>query len=101
MTAFALFSSTFVLVFFLSLQTINVANGRRLAAFATSFGIGLGELILLKLAPDASFLEMLAFLSGGPFGVVVAMELHNRIERARNKVPKDLYPPVAVEGEKA
>lgn len=81
MTALALFGSTFVLVFFLGLQTINVARGHYLPAFLTSIGIGISNLILFKLAPDANGLEIIAFLMGGPFGVVAAMWSHTRIAK--------------------
>jgi hypothetical protein len=65
--------STFFLVFFLSLQSLVVNAGHRVAAFCNSFAIGLWQLTLYKLAPDASGLEIAAFLCGGPFGVVTAM----------------------------
>ena len=41
MTSIALFASTFALVFFLGLQSLNVNNGHYRAAFFTSFGIGI------------------------------------------------------------
>lgn len=81
MTALALFASTYALVFFLGLQSLNVNGGRHVAAFFTSFGIGLGNLALFKLAPDASGLEILAFLMGGPFGIVSSMWAHRRFFR--------------------
>lgn len=73
MTAAALFVSTFALVFFLGLQSLNVNNGYHVAAFFTSFGIGVGNLVLFKLAPEATGIEIAAFLLGGPFGIVSAM----------------------------
>ena len=73
MTAAALFISTFALVFFLGLQSLNVNNGYYTAACFTSFGIGVGNLVLFKLAPDANGIEIAAFLLGGPFGIVAAM----------------------------
>lgn len=77
-TALILFASTFVLVFFLGLQSLNVNSGRYLAAFLTSFGIGLSQLALYKLAPDATGLQIAAYLSGGPFGIVASMWAHKR-----------------------
>ena len=47
---------------FLGLQSLNVNSGRFLAAFVTSFGIGLGNLVLYKLAPDANGGEIIAYL---------------------------------------
>ena len=81
MTALALFASTFALVFFLGLQSLNVNGGHYRAAFLTSFGIGVGNLALYKLAPNASGIEIAAFLAGGPFGIVSSMWFHRRYFR--------------------
>lgn len=81
MTAIALFASTYALVFFLGLQSLNVNRGHYWAAFFTSFGIGVGNLALFKLAPDASGAEIAAFLIGGPFGIVSSMAAHRRFFR--------------------
>lgn len=78
MTELALFVSTYALVFFLGLQSLNVNRGHYLAAFFTSFGIGLSNLVLFKLAPDASGTEMAAFVAGGPLGIVSSMWVHQR-----------------------
>jgi hypothetical protein len=80
-TAIALFASTFALVFFLGLQSLNVNGGRYVAAFFTSFGIGAGNLVLFKLAPDASGPEIAAYLMGGPFGIISSMLFHRRFFR--------------------
>ena len=79
MTLAALFISTFTLVFFLGLQSLNVNSGRYLAAFVTSFGIGIGQLMLFKLAPNATGPEIAAYLCGGPCGIVASMWAHRRI----------------------
>jgi len=81
MTALTLFASTFALVFFLGLQSLNVNGGHYRAAFFTSFGIGLGNLMLFKLAPDATGIEIAAFLLGGPFGIIASMQFHRRFLR--------------------
>jgi hypothetical protein len=73
MTAIALLISTFALVFFLGLQSLLVNNGHRWAAFGNSLCIGAANLVLFKLAPDASGIEIAAYLAGGPFGVIAAM----------------------------
>jgi hypothetical protein len=78
MTELLLFSSTFVLVFCLGFQSLNVNGGHLIAAFFTSFGIGLGNLVLYKLAPSADFSECLAYLAGGPLGIVSSMAVHRR-----------------------
>lgn len=81
MTALTLFISTFLLVFFLGLQSLNVNNGHRFAAFVTSFGIGTSNLLLFKLAPDATGMEIAAFLIGGPFGIIASMAAHPTLVR--------------------
>jgi len=73
MTALLLLLSTFLLVFFLGLQSLVVNSGHRLLAFANSFAIGAANLMLFKLAPDAGGIEIAAYLCGGPFGIVTAM----------------------------
>jgi hypothetical protein len=78
MTELTLFFSCFLLVFFLGLQSLNVHGGHYVAAFFTSFGIGLGNLVLFKLAPEADFSECAAYLLGGPFGIVASMAVHRR-----------------------
>lgn len=81
MSAIALLASTFALVFFLGLQSLNVNGGRHVAAFFTSLGIGTSNLVLFKLAPDSSGLEIAAYLAGGPFGIVASMWAHRRVFR--------------------
>ena len=83
MTALALFASTYALVFFLGLQSLNVNTGRHVAAFFTSFGIGLSNLVLFKLAPEATGLEVAAYLAGGPLGIVSSMWAHRRLCQER------------------
>lgn len=78
-TVFALFASTFALVFFIGLQSLNVNRGHYTAAFLTSIGIGTGQLVLYKLAPNASGMEIAAYLAGGPFGIVASMAFHRRV----------------------
>lgn len=74
-----LFLSTLVLVFALGLQSLNVNGGHYVAAFATSFLIGGANLVVLKLAPNATLTEIIAYLSGGPIGIVLSMAAHKRL----------------------
>jgi hypothetical protein len=85
MTQLILFASTFVLVFALGLQSLNVNNGHHVAAAVTSFVIGAGQMILFKLAPNASWTEIAAFLLGGPFGITASMWAHPRLVRLLGK----------------
>jgi hypothetical protein len=75
MTALLLFLSTFLLVATLAAQNLFIVHGRYVAAFFNSAAIGTMNLLLFKLAPDASALEAFGFIAGGPFGVVTAMYL--------------------------
>ena len=79
MNAIFLFLSTLALVFCLGLQSLNVNRGHYVAAFVTSFAIGASNLVLFKLAPDASGIEIAGYLLGGPIGIVCAMRAHGRL----------------------
>lgn len=81
MTELALFVSTFVLVFALGLQSLNVNNGHYWAAAFTSLFIGSSQLVLFKLAPNANWSQMLAFVSGGPLGITASMYAHPHLVR--------------------
>ena len=83
MNEIILFSSTFLLVFFLGLQSLNVNGGHLLAAFLCSFAIGFSQLLVLKLGPDAGITESIAYLAGGPFGIICSMHTHGWIKRQR------------------
>ncbi|WP_298396790.1 hypothetical protein [uncultured Azonexus sp.] len=85
MTELALFVSTFGLVFCLGTQSLNVNGGHYMAAFITSFAIGAGNLVVLKLAPSATPTEMAAYLIGGPFGIVASMIAHRKFFRSKTK----------------
>lgn len=84
MTELALFASSFLLVFSLGLQSLNVNGGHYIAAFFTSFMIGAGNLVVLKIAPNASAPEMAAYMMGGPFGIICSMAFHRYVKRATN-----------------
>lgn len=76
MTALALFASTFALVFTLGLQSLFTNRGHYRAAFLNSFAIGSCNLVLFKLAPDATGWEIAGYLCGGPLGIVAAMAFY-------------------------
>lgn len=81
MTALTLFASTFAVVFLLGVQQLNVQHGHQFAAFFTSIGIGVSQLALFKLAPDAGGIEIAAYLAGGPLAIVCAMRAHPYLRR--------------------
>lgn len=73
MNALLLFLSTYLLVAALAAQNLFVVHRRYFAAFSNSAVIGVMNLMLFKLAPDATAIEAACFVAGGPFGVVTAM----------------------------
>jgi len=84
-----LFSSSFIVVFFLGLQSLFVNSGRRGLAFVTSFCIGASQLFMYKLVPGAEGFEVVAFLCGGPFGIVSAMFVFDILKRGKNEGRKN------------
>jgi hypothetical protein len=76
-----LFLSAYFGVFLLGAQSLLVNNGRYGLAFFNSFLIGGCHLALYKLAPAASGWEVVAYLTGGPFGIVSAMWLLRSLHR--------------------
>ncbi|MEZ2293068.1 hypothetical protein [Variovorax sp. RCC_210] len=78
MSALYLLLSTFGLVFALGLQSQLVNNGHFAGAFVNSMAIGACNLVLFKLAPNASGMEVAAYLAGGPFGIVASMWVYRR-----------------------
>lgn len=78
MTALLIFGSTFVLVFALGFQSLNVNKGHRWAAFYTSFAIAASNLILFKTVPQAGAFEIGAYLLAGPFAIVASMAVHDK-----------------------
>ncbi len=78
MIALTIYGSTFVTVFALGLQSLNVNGGHYGAAFFTSFVIGGSSLVLYKTLPDADAIQCAAYLLGGATGIVSAMWAHKR-----------------------
>lgn len=87
MSAAYLFLSTLGLVYFLGLQSQLVNNGHYVAAFVNSAAIGACNLVLFKLAPDASGIEIAAYLAGGPFGIVASMATYRHLRRRQSRGP--------------
>lgn len=78
MSALLIFISTFVLVFALGWQSLNVNKGHYKAAFFTSFAIAASNLILFKTVPQANWIEIGAYLIAGPFAIIASMYAHER-----------------------
>ena len=77
MNALFLFAATYFLVLFLGLQSLNVNGGHRFLSALTSFGIGTANITILKIMPGPTgWLELAAYLLGGPLGIVTSMAIH-------------------------
>ena len=84
MTHLALFLSAFFTVFLLGFQQKNVHGEHYTAAIITSVGIGVCQIFLWRLVPDANASQIVATLCGGPTGIVAAMRLHPIIMKRRS-----------------
>lgn len=91
MSALALLASTFALVFCLGMQSQLVNNGHTVAAFFNSLSIGVCNLVLFKLAPEATGWEVAAYLAGGPFGIVASMAAYRHLKHNK-RYKLDSYP---------
>lgn len=88
MSALLLLASTFGVVFTLGLQSLLVNNGHYIAAACNSVAIGVCQLALFKLAPDATGLDIAGYLAGGPLGIVASMAVYrHRIARGNRSKP--------------
>lgn len=81
-TELMLFGSTFIVVYALGAQSLLVNNGKYLGAFLNSFAISSCNLVLFKIAPSATLSEMIAFVLGGPFGIIAAMYTFRHLHRS-------------------
>jgi general stress protein CsbA len=81
-TAFLCFASTFVAVFALGLQSLNVNQGHYVAAALTSLMIGTSSIALYKFIPSANWIsvETFGYLAGGVTGITSSMYFHRRFK---------------------
>ena len=80
MIELAIFGATFLSVFTLGLQSLNVNQGHYLAAAVTSFFIGVGHFALYKWMPQASISQFAAYSIGGITGITSSMWFHRRFK---------------------
>lgn len=81
-----LFLSTYIAVFALGFQSLNVNNGHEKTAFLTSIVISGMNLAILKYTPDATMIEMIGYMLGGPLGIVSSMRAHKWVFGRRQKM---------------
>jgi hypothetical protein len=80
MNAFLVFLATWISVFTLGLQSLNVNQRQYVAAAVTSLGIGAGHLALYRFMPSAHVAEIGAYLVGGVTGITSSIWAHERHE---------------------
>lgn len=88
MNAAILFASTFVTVFALGFQSLNVNAGHYRAAALTSFAIGGGNLMILRMVPSGDMPAITAYLLAGPLAIVASMWVHRRTMGKRRPLDK-------------
>ncbi|WP_416242758.1 hypothetical protein ACLSSQ_11655 [Azospira sp. APE16] len=88
MNALYLLAATYTLVLFLGLQSLNVQGRHRMLAAITSFGIGAANITILKIMPGpTNILEVMAYLAGGPLGILTSMAIHPWMVRRFGRKP--------------
>ena len=80
-SALIVFASTFLTVFALGLQSLNVNQGHYFAAALTSAAISIGHLWLYKVMPNPSWLDLGGYFVGGIVGITTSMWFH-RVAKA-------------------
>lgn len=81
--ALALFLASFVVVFALGFQQLNVAGCHYVLAILTSAAIGTATLVQFKYLPGpTSPLEIAAYIVGSALGIVTSMWAHPALLRA-------------------
>lgn len=78
--ALIIFAATYISVFTLGLQSLNVNQGHYLAAAITSFFIGTGNILLYKYMPDPSGFQLVGYYAGGIVGITSSIWFHKRFK---------------------
>lgn len=80
-----LFSSSFLIVCLLGLQSQFVRDKQVGMSFMTSIGVGICQVFQYRLAPHADTIESIFFVFGGACGIVASIFLHNLYIKLRIK----------------
>lgn len=80
LSAIAVFASTFLTVFALGVQSLNVNQRMYLAAGFTSLAISSGHLWLYKIMPHPSWLDIAGYYLGGVTGITCSIAAHPYIK---------------------
>lgn len=79
MNATFVFIAQFTQIFFVGLQQMNVQHDRKTAAFFTSLCIGACSLAsAILVVRNGGVVESVAYLAGGPLGIVASMTWYRR-----------------------
>ncbi|MDP2795634.1 MAG: hypothetical protein Q8O25_16385 [Sulfurisoma sp.] len=78
MTELAIFSGSFAIVFAPGFQQQNIHNRRHMLAMLNATFIGMLNLLMFKIGPQALPTEMLTFIAGEPLGTLAALWLNGR-----------------------
>ena len=79
MSPIIIFAATFVVVLALGFQSLTVNAGHYKAAFLNSFLISSANLVILHFVPQAHGIsEYVAYMTGGPLGIVTSMWIFRR-----------------------
>lgn len=81
----AIFASSFALTMFLGLQSKNVNQSRILAAFFTSIGISICNLITVKVAMNHDSLQIGLMMIGSGLGIVTSILLHDKLTKKKHE----------------
>ncbi len=84
LTPVILFCSAYLTVFCLGMQHHFVANSKYFAAVINSTAIGTLAVIGYRTVPDASFIEMAAYVLGGPAGILSSMMFWKHFMHEKN-----------------
>lgn len=79
-SALLVYLSTFVTVFALGLQSLNVNQRMFIFAAVTSLAISSGHLWLYKIMPHPTWLDLGGYYAGGVTGILASMWVHPYIK---------------------
>jgi len=76
-----LFASSFLSIFLMGFQQLNVEHRKYALSFITSFAMTFFNYCIFKLLPSGGFdlLQFFSFAFGGALGIVLAMVAHDKL----------------------
>lgn len=78
LTNIGIFASSFALTMFLGLQSKNVNQSRMIAAFFTSIGISICNIITVKVAMNHDTFQIALMMLGSGLGIVTSILIHDK-----------------------